>query len=89
VVIEFDPAKDAINKRKHRISLARAEELDFETATFVVDEREEYGETRFRALGFLDARLYSLIFTLRGESLRVISFRKATRHEEEEYEESR
>jgi uncharacterized DUF497 family protein len=89
VVIEFDPAKDAVNKRKHGISLARAEEFDFETARYVIDDREEYGETRLRALGFLDARLYSVVFTPRGESLRVISLRKATRHEEKEYAERR
>jgi hypothetical protein len=86
VVIEFDPAKDTVNKRKHGISLGRAGEFDFETATFVLDDRD-YDETRFRALGFLDARLYALVFTQDGDDLRAISLRKATRHEEKEYEE--
>ena len=89
MIVEFDPAKDAINKRKHGISLARAESFDFQTMLLVVDDREDYGETRFRALGFLDARLHSLVFTLRGETLRAISLRKATRHEQKEYKENR
>lgn len=88
-MILFDPRKDAINQRKHGISLVRAEDFDFEAATFAVDNREDYGETRFRALGFLDARLYSLVFAQKGETLRAISLRKATGHEEKEYKESR
>ena len=44
MIVEFDPAKDAINKRKHGISLERAESFDFETVLLVVDDREDYGE---------------------------------------------
>lgn len=87
VAITFDPRKDAINRRKHGISLARAEDFDFEAAVFVVDDREDYGEVRYRALGFLDARLCSLVFTQHGEDIRAISLRKATRHEAKDYEE--
>lgn len=78
-----------VNKKKHGISLARAEAFDFESAMYLVDDREDHGEMRFRALGFLDARLHSLVFTRRNERLRVIGLRKATRPEEKEYEESR
>jgi uncharacterized DUF497 family protein len=89
MAILFDPGKDAANKRKHGISLSRAEDFDFEAAVFVIDDREDYGEVRFRAVGFLDARLYSLVFMLDGENVRAISLRKATRHEAKEYKESR
>jgi uncharacterized protein len=88
-VIPFDPKKDASNKKKHGISLARAEDFDFEAAVFLVDDREDYGEMRVRAIGFLDARLYVLVFALHGEDIRAISLRKATRNEQKEYEESR
>ena len=84
----FDRAKDRINKRKHGISLSRASDFDFEAASFVVDDREDYGEVRVRALGFLDARLYALVFTQEGANVRAISLRKATKYEEDEYEES-
>lgn len=88
MAITFDPRKDAVNRRKHDISLSRAEDFDFETAIFVVDDREDYDEVRYRALGFLEARLYSLVFTQDGEDIRAISLRKATRHEAKEYEEN-
>jgi hypothetical protein len=54
-----------------------------------VDDREDYGEVRIRAIGCLDARLYSLMFAQDGEDIRAISLRKATRHEEKEYKENR
>ncbi|WP_218892042.1 BrnT family toxin [Granulicella arctica] len=41
---------------------------------------------RVRALGFLDGRLHALVFTTRGEDMRVISFRKANRTEVRRYE---
>jgi uncharacterized DUF497 family protein len=86
--LRFDAAKDRANKRKHGISLGRAEDFDFDSALFVIDDREDYGETRIRGLGFLDGRLYSLVFVQDGEDIRAISLRKATRYEEKEYEES-
>jgi hypothetical protein len=89
VAITFDPGKDARNKKKHGISLSRAAGFDFEAAIFLVDDREDYGEVRIRAIGFLDARLYSLVFAQDGEDIRAISLRKATRHEEKEYEKIR
>lgn len=88
MAVTFDAKKDAINKRKHGISLRRAEDFDFETAAFVVDDREDYGEIRIRGIGFLDARLYVVVFTVRGEDLRSISLRKATKHEQKEFKEN-
>jgi uncharacterized protein len=61
--LHFDAAKDKANKKKHGISLGRAEDFDFDAALFVVDDREDYGEIRIRAIGFLDGRLHSLVFT--------------------------
>jgi len=87
--LRFDAAKDRTNRRKHSISLSRAEDFDFDSALFVVDDREDYGEVRIRAIGFLDGRLYALVFVQEGEDIRAISLRKVTRHEEKEYEESR
>jgi hypothetical protein len=90
-VIAYDSKKDKANKRKHGISLSRAEDFDFEEALYSIDDREDYGEIRFRAIGILDARLYTLVFVDEEESddIRAISLRKATKHEAKEYKESR
>ena len=90
-MITYDPKKDTANKRKHGISLSRAEDFDFEEALYIIDDREDYGEIRFRAIGMLDARLYTLVFVdeVEGDNMRAISLRKATQHEVKEYKESR
>lgn len=78
----FDAEKDAANLRKHGISLADADRLDLSQAFVVADQRYEYGEARFQAYGRIDGRLHILAFTLRGEDVRAISFRKANKREE-------
>jgi hypothetical protein len=47
VNITFDPEKNAINIAKHGISLARAEDMNMETAVIITDDRFDYGEVRY------------------------------------------
>jgi uncharacterized protein len=86
VKIEFDPAKDATNLEKHGLSLADAEWFDFAAATTEVDLRRDYGETRYRAFGRVEGLGYCLAFTIFGETLRPISFRRAHDKEMARYE---
>ncbi|MFM0276854.1 BrnT family toxin [Paraburkholderia sediminicola] len=79
--IEFDPVKDQINQGKHGVSLAMAEAFEMDVALVWRDDRFDYSEERFTALGPIGDRIYSLSFTMRGETLRAISLRKANRRE--------
>lgn len=81
--IEFDPAKDETNRRKHGISLQAADGFDWDTALEREDDRFDYGEARFVAIGLIDDRLYVMIFTEGSDedAIRVISLRPAERHE--------
>ena len=81
--IEFDPVKDAINQVKHGISLQAASGFDWDTALEREDDRFDYGEVRFVAIGLTDARLYVMIFTEGSDddTVRVISLRPAEKHE--------
>lgn len=45
------------------------------------DTRKDYQETRYRALGPIENRLYLLVYTMRGGIVRVISLRKANKRE--------
>ena len=81
----FDPAKDMENRSKHGISLQRANDFDFQTAMYEPDDSQDYGEARWKALGWLDAKLHSLTFTERGGVVRAISLRKASRPEHISY----
>lgn len=44
--IGFDPGKDASNRAKHGLSLARAAEMDLHAAAVLADDRQDYGEPR-------------------------------------------
>lgn len=51
-----------------------------------VDDREDYGELRFIALGRAEAEVYRVVYTWRGEGVvRAISAQKANKHERETY----
>jgi uncharacterized protein len=88
VEVTFDPAKNERNIKERGLSFERAADFDFETAVFVEDDRKDYGEKRIRSLGMPDGRLHPLVFTMRGQVLRVISFRKAKTSEVRQYEEA-
>jgi uncharacterized DUF497 family protein len=87
VIIEFDLAKSERNARERGLPFARADEFDWETATYEEDVRRGYSERRFVALGYLGERLHMLCFTPVEGGVRIISFRKANRREVREYEE--
>lgn len=81
--IEFDIAKDDINFDKHGISLSRACDLDI--LAFIEDDRNKYGEVRYRAWGLIDGVPHCLVFTHRNGRLRAISLRRAHKKEYDRY----
>ena len=88
--VEWDPGKARLNARKHGVALADAVTvLEDETALTMRDPFPE-DEERWITLG-LDAfgRVLVVVYTWRGERLRLISTRKATPREMRRYEESK
>jgi uncharacterized DUF497 family protein len=83
--IEFDPAKDALNIRRHGISLAASDHLAWDEALAWPDERFAYDECRMAALAPLGDRLYFVAFVDRGEVRRAIMMRDATNREKDDY----
>jgi uncharacterized DUF497 family protein len=79
--ITFDPAKNAKNTRERGLPFGLAAEFDFESATFLLDERRDYGEVRRIAIGYLERRLHFLCFVDVPGGIRVVSFRKANPRE--------
>jgi uncharacterized protein len=89
VQIEFDPAKDAINRAKHGVSLATSADMDFDYAVVIEDRRFDHCEQRFIAYGPIGDRLHVLWFTMRGPVLRAIGLRRANMRERQRYERPR
>jgi uncharacterized protein len=79
---EFDPDKDQKNLFKHGISLDRAEYiLTDEGRVTLPSFRDIDGEPRFKLIGMMNARLYTLIFVWRNSVCYCISLRRSNSHE--------
>lgn len=62
--------------------------MDWDTALERLDARDDYGEDRYQALGFIGDRLYCAVYVDREDGRRMISLRKANNREYKEYERS-
>lgn len=83
--VYFDPAKSERNVRDRGLSFESAADFEFETAFVYADDRRDYSETRYVALGLLGDRLHVLCFMEASDGIRVISFRKANSREVSRY----
>ena len=73
---------EAINKpAKHGIDFRGAPKIFRGFTVMAEDDRESYGERRFLTLGLLEDQVVSVAHTERDEDIRIISIRKATKHE--------
>lgn len=86
--IEYDPDKNQSNIKERKLSFDLVEQFEWETSLIWEDDRSDYGETRFCALGYIEIRIYHLVFTYRPEIVRVISLRKANKREVNRYAEA-
>ena len=83
--ITFDASKDAANRVKHGMSLADAEQLEWDTLWARPDRQRDYGELREIGFGYIGLRLFCVVFTDRDDERRVISLRKANAREVADY----
>ena len=84
--IEFDSTKNEKNILERGISFELAADFNLATAKIWPDARKDYAEARYIALGYIGERLFSMVFTVRGDILRIISLRKANKREVRNYE---
>jgi uncharacterized protein len=68
--------------------------VSFETAVKVfrdpfgierLDDRQDYGEERFILIGTAEEAVITVVYTERNGRFRIISARRATRHEQDDY----
>ena len=78
----WDEKKRRLNLKEHGLDFVDAPRV-FEGPTFTFeDDRFAYDEQRFVTLGLLAGVAVSIVHTESSSRIHVISFRKATRHEE-------
>ena len=86
---EWDPAKAAVNARKHRVSFEEAASIFLDPGALTFSDPDHSAEEdRWITIG-LSAR-HRVLFvahTERDDHIRLISARVATRREQQQYEE--
>jgi uncharacterized DUF497 family protein len=82
----WDNAKAAANRRRHDVSFDQAvKAFGDPLAIQTIDDREDYGEERINLLGMSEGLLLHVTYTERGTHIRIISARRAERHEQDNY----
>ena len=83
---EWDDAKNVINDTKHGVTFERARLVfadPFGIGEF--DDRSIHGEDRFTIVGVVEGVLLFVAYAERDERVRIISARRATKHEQDDY----
>ena len=76
---EWDEGKRAETLLHRGIDVASMEYFDWDTAMHRPSDR--YGEIRWSSIGLIGNRLYRVVWTERGQTVRIISLRKANARE--------
>lgn len=80
--VEWDERKRKTNLQKHGIDFVGCEAIFAGTTKTMIDDREDYGEERFVTFGLLEDRVVAVVHTETTDTIRVVSIRKATKHEQ-------
>ena len=90
VGFDWDGGNSGKNPAKHRISNEEAEEVFFRHPVVIEATREKDDEPRWFVFGLSEGgRVLRIVFTVRGQKIRVISARPASKKERQEYEKIR
>ena len=82
----WDDNKRRVNLRKHGIDFTAIHSFAWEASIRWIDDREDYGELREIAVGFIGIVLHTVVFTEREDDVTwIISLRKADKREIEIY----
>ena len=85
----FDAAKDAINRQRHGLPLIFGDVVMSDPAVLIIPSiRPQDGEERFKAVGVVDGKSYTAVFTWRENRPRFISVRRSNQGEERAYRNS-
>ena len=84
-MFEFDKVKSLTNKEKHGIDFIEAQLL-WEDSKRIIIPSKNISEPRFLLIAEIDDNIWTAIYTIRAENIRIISVRKARSNEKEIYQ---
>lgn len=83
--ITYDLTKRALTLSARGLDMANTADVFANHLLTIPDNRKDYGEERFITVGYLADRMVVVIWTMRGDTRRIISLRKANEREQEAY----
>jgi uncharacterized protein len=86
IELEWDKNKNIANIRNHKIDFCDAWKIFNSPTLKRIDNKKNYGEERWIALGKIEDVNVAIVYTHRAEKIRVISIRRASRNERKIYE---
>ena len=89
-VFEWDPKKNSANLRKHGVSFAEASTVFGDSLSVTIPDPDHVtDEERYVIVGMSTSqRLLVVVHTIRGQRIRLISARRASKHEKDTYQET-
>ena len=87
-IFEWDPEKEEENNNKHNVSFPEASTIFYDNNSITIeDEFHSFHEQRYITIGYTNhGRLLTVCATDRGDRIRIISAREATKQERTTYE---
>ena len=79
VLFEFDPAKSRANADKHGIDFKAVQRMW--DGVIIAAPARSIAEDRLMAIGLIEGKFWTVIATLRGSVLRIISARRSRQNE--------
>ena len=85
LIFEWDNQKAETNINKHGVDFVDAVQIFQGHTAEAIDDSEDYGEERIRAIGQHNGAVYVVIYTEREGAIRIISAWKANKNDREKY----
>jgi hypothetical protein len=86
VDVDFDTRKARANLRKHRVSFEEAATALYDPPALYREDPDAAGENRWVLVGLSSSlRMLTVVYTVRGERIRIVSARKSSRGEEQDH----
>ncbi len=81
---EWDENKNNLNIEKHGISFEKAKSI-FDDVNNITEQTNRNDEYRYKTVGLIFEKLFTVIYTVRSSIFRIISARRANKSEEKKY----
>ena len=85
---DFDPTKSDTNLAERGFDFAYASRVFEGRVVSFIDDRQDYGEVRVIAIGEIDGRLFTVVYTDREDVRRIISAHRSSRQESRKWQQS-